>query len=222
MLNERILDEAYNIFSLLDEADVGDSQSEPMESNANVGDNGGADSGTPPQGEDGGGDDLAGGITDDMDGDGQDDAGGGMDSTGDDPNAAASGIGGSGTPSTPEIEKVQLAKKIKLLKDYEDLIEVNENLIKSCSLISTNLMTDKEKNLYAFCCRKIKENYDKLIMIVNDKFEEMSYENLLTLFFYCKIVCLNFTEMMDKILNRSKEINPKFEFKKKRKKSKVN
>jgi hypothetical protein len=176
--------------------DVGTNDSEPMEQDAAVGnDDGGLGGGSDDDSSDGGEDDGMGDLGGDDDSSSDD--GGGMDD------------GTDGEEDVSDVDKAEINRKIKLLDDYKELIDVNSNLIKVSALINTNIMTDKEKKLYNYCCAKLQENYDKLIIILNREYENMSYEKLLTLFYYCKIVCMNFSEMINVFNGRIEDINLK-------------
>lgn len=129
--------------------------------------------------------------------DGSMDAGGG-----DTPADTGTDMGGddSGSADTGVTVEESL-KKQKLFEDYKTLLNVTESLLDSISFINYDGLTDSEKKIFNYIESKMKENHDKLVMIVTQRYRFIDYKELMKLYLYLKLSIKNFTEIIKNFIS---------------------
>jgi hypothetical protein len=162
--------------TLLSEDDMNQAGDQPMEDDANMGmdgEMGGDDAGM--------GDDSGGmGMDDGMGGDQQGGMGGGMD---------------DGTQQ-PQIDPDDAMRKRRLFTDYKELLDLTNELINTLSYINTSNFTESEERIIAFLESKLKDNKEKLRIILIEQFPTMEYKQLLTLYIYFKMTVKDFSDLI--------------------------
>lgn len=186
----RILSEEY-LLSLLNEAPEDQNQTmqqsdnatyEPREQDASMGTE-----------NDMGDGDLDDGMQEmDMGDSGGDDMGGDM-------GGGAGDQAAGGDPAATPTNVKDVFKKRKLFKDYKDLLEVVDDILETTSKIIAKDLPEDVRKVFTFIRDKMRENREKLIIILTEQYLVLPYQQLLTLFIYLKIATKNYTEMVSKI-----------------------
>jgi hypothetical protein len=78
------------------------------------------------------------------------------------------------------------AKKFRLLKEYERLYSVTEDLKESLSRIDRSEMTDTEKAMFLELDRTLTDSLEKFEYVMGTAYQALEYEKLLTVYMYLK------------------------------------
>jgi len=111
---------------------------------------------------------------------------------GGDPNA---GLGG-GDQQQQNADPEDQLKKRRLFKDYKDLYFIIDDLNEIASIIPYENLSDDSKKIFNFIEKKMVENFDKVRIIMTEKFEEMEYKELMILFIYIKTATKAYAELL--------------------------
>ena len=189
-------DRRRNYFTKLSEADEPTEKDADMSGNNGMGPQGGAEPDAKPDGAAGGGEDeLNAEMPDDGQGaepepsaeegaeQGDDMGGGGMDS-------GDSGLDGDSEGSEDAL------KKRRLFQDYKDLYFMMDELIDLTVTIPYNNLSSDSKKIFNFIENKMKENFDKIKIIITEKFSSLEYKELLTLFLLLKHSTKSYSELI--------------------------
>jgi len=106
---------------------------------------------------------------------------------------------GMGTGTESPVNTKDLFKKRRLFQDYKELLTSIEHVIEvSATLVSKDLPEDAKK-IYRFISRKMDENRDKLNIILEEQFFNLSYQQLMTIYMYIKMATKLYTDMVKQI-----------------------
>lgn len=100
-------------------------------------------------------------------------------------------------------------KKLHLYKDYKDILDLYEKLINCFSLINFKELSDDTRKIFKYLNQKVNENYDKLNIIMLEKFSSLNYADLLKLYLYFKLNITSASEILKLVVNNEKEGNEK-------------
>ena len=100
-----------------------------------------------------------------------------------------------------EIKENDNAKKLKLFKDFRDLLVIVEEVKMSISyLLVRNDDEAVDKKIYIALNEKIEDTHKKIKYIINDSFHKSDYKKMLTLFLYFKTSIVTISGIIEKIL----------------------
>lgn len=132
----------------------------------------------------------------------------GMDSGGD----MSGGMGASGgmgmdgtTDPASQLDPKEAMKRRRLFDDYKNLYQLVDELITTIDYINCKNFTPSERKIFFFLEEKMKENKEKLRIILIEQFTKAEYKSLLTMFIYFKMSIKNYGDIVNKFLENEKE-----------------
>lgn len=114
----------------------------------------------------------------------------GEDSTNDE---SSEDIDGSNS-STQDISEIN--KKRALYRDYKDLMEITNDLMNAISTIPYENLSDDTKKIFNFIELKMKENYEKLRIIMTEQYNILKYKDLMKLYLFLKMSIKSYNDLI--------------------------
>lgn len=102
--------------------------------------------------------------------------------------------------SSPE-EAEEVFKKRRLLQDYRDMYNTVIELRNAVTFINYNGLSDNEKKVFNFLEIKMKENQDKLNIVITEQFNKLSYKKLMTIYMYIKMSVKSYSDLIKEFIN---------------------
>jgi hypothetical protein len=99
----------------------------------------------------------------------------------------------------PELEEV---KKLRLLKNYDQLIDISYNLKNTMAYIDNSGLTPKERDIFNALCDNLTDATGKLHFTIRNCFQGMSYANLLSIYLYSKITIQQVAKFVDLLIQK--------------------
>lgn len=102
--------------------------------------------------------------------------------------------GDIGSSSTTDISEIN--KKRALYRDYKDLMEITNDLMNAISTIPYENLSDDTKKIFNFIEIKMKENYEKLRIIMTEQYNILKYKDLMKLYLFLKMSIKSYNDLI--------------------------